>query len=543
MNHGIRGPLLGASLTLIFGLGLITVLGVERILKPQLLAKELEYLERDAALAEALLSQNGAYELQRVQDLLGPEVDVRLLSTQETPGDSPLRVVRPLKDGRRLQLLRDDNLIPGFYPLLALIGLAGIAAAMAMTRYASGLLRADLARLLAHTHALALGERRDPLELSASSELEGIAGSINKLSKELESSVGALAAQRDRFEAVLQAMSEGIVGLDKNSRVILSNPAAGRLFGLGADAVGQPLGEVVDIDELDELVEDAYEEGAGASEFPVQHEKTQLRVRVSATAQPDGGLVLVAHDVSEIRRLERLRRDFVANVSHELRTPVAIVKASAEALEDGALDDPEQSAHFLDAIQRNTTRLAALINDLLNLSRIEEGRYRFVFADLPLEERVQSVAGALRPRLRHRSQQLEVQIPAHLRVRADHSALEQILVNLLENAMKYTPEGGHIALGARVESGEVRLEVGDDGPGIEPQHRERLFERFYRVDPGRSRDVGGTGLGLAIVKHLAEAMSGSVGMEPNSPHGSVFWVRLPLVGIVSPASEEEETGG
>jgi two-component system phosphate regulon sensor histidine kinase PhoR len=238
--------------------------------------------------------------------------------------------------------------------------------------------------------------------------------------------------------------------------------------------------------------------------------------------------VIVMHDVTDIRRLENIRKDFVANVSHELRTPVSIVQANAETLLDGALEEPARARTFVEALHRNAERLSRIIADLLDLSRLEAGRYRFDIASVDVEEAVERSLEAVHEKALGREQNIEVSIPEGQAVLADAKALEQVLSNLLENSIKYTPRGGHISVRAEERGGQVRLEIQDDGPGIEAEHRARIFERFYRIDPGRSRDMGGTGLGLAIVKHFVESMGGRVGVDPAFPRGSIFWVTLPL---------------
>ncbi|WP_181197835.1 sensor histidine kinase [Enhygromyxa salina] len=229
---------------------------------------------------------------------------------------------------------------------------------------------------------------------------------------------------------------------------------------------------------------------------------------------------------AEIRRLETVRRDFVANVSHELRTPVSIIQANAETLLLGGLDEPATARRFLDAVRRNAERLGQLISDLLDISRIEAGRYEIELEPLSLSSVARSVSCSVSETCRSRSVVFEVDIDPQLRVCADPRALEQVLVNLVENAVEYGPKGGTVELVAVEQDAAVRIEVRDEGPGIAPDHRSRVFERFYRVDPGRSRHMGGTGLGLAIVKNLSEAMGGEVGVEPRAPEGSCFWIRL-----------------
>ena len=232
------------------------------------------------------------------------------------------------------------------------------------------------------------------------------------------------------------------------------------------------------------------------------------------------------HDMTEIRRLERVRRDFVANVSHELRTPITVIRANAETLLDGALDDRERGPKFVEAMHRSAERLTRLVADLLDLSRIEAGHYVTELQPVSVARVVEGILEGLEGKAIERQIEIAADVDDRLEVEAASMGLSQVLQNLLDNAIKYTPTGGHIVVRTRATEDVVRIEIEDDGPGIEPHHRERIFERFYRVDTGRSRAMGGTGLGLSIVRHLAEQMNGRVGVEPGARRGSVFWVEL-----------------
>ena len=235
-------------------------------------------------------------------------------------------------------------------------------------------------------------------------------------------------------------------------------------------------------------------------------------------------------DVTELRRLETLRRDFVANVSHELRTPIASIRATSETLRSGALDDPEMAKEFVEIIDRNAQRLHRLVEDLLDLSKIEAKELDLKIQPLDARAEARAVVDLLRHGAEQRKSEVQVEAPEGLLVQADPRALEQILTNLVDNAIKYGPPGARVTVRARQSldrPGRVTFEVADDGPGIDATHLPRLFERFYRVDTGRSRALGGTGLGLAIVKHLAEALGGEVSVESALGKGSTFRVDLP----------------
>lgn len=424
--------------------------------------------------------------------------------------------------------------------LLVFAGLAGLAVALVMTLLAVRLLSRDLRRLLSQQQHRTESSRA-PLAVTAVLEFAEIVDEVRRLSMTNDAVVQDLHDERRRLETILGGMSEAVLALDPDGNISLLNAAAQSLFGFGEEVYGRSLLEALRVPTLVEAWQLASRGETATLEFDLRRGGKPRRLRVASTPLESGGLVMVLHDYTEVRRLERVRKDFVANVSHELRTPVAILQASVEALEDGALEDPEYAMDFLDAIGRNSARLSHLIDDLLEISRMEEGRLELQKSPVCVRELVDQVVSVLRPRLGDRRAELEIVVePEHV-VLSDKSALEQVLVNLLENAIKYTADGTPITIRSdAAESQRMRIEVADAGPGIAAHHRERIFERFYRVDPGRARAVGGTGLGLAIVKHLVDAMGGAVGVEANQPHGSVFWVDLPQP-VSAEASAEEET--
>ena len=457
----------------------------------------------------------------------------------------------PLPDGSALWLARPraEVLAPvrSVRALLLGVGAAGMLVSLLMTVLASRLMSRDLRLLLDQTTAIARGA---PVQLTRSStavtELADIAGSVRELSSAIDHVVRDLYTERRRFEAVLSGMREAVVALDGEGTVTLVNRAGCDLFGVDDAQYGRPLLEVIRVPDLAEAAARAAGGAPTTVEFDLRRlDEPPRRLQAVASPLETGGVVMVLHDYTKVRRLERVRKDFVANVSHELRTPVAIVQASAEALEEGALEDPEYAADFIGAISRNAARLAMLIDDLLKISQMEEGRLSLAREPVYLSELVEQVLSVLRPRLGGRIEKLRVDVGEHHVVLGDAGALEQVLVNLLENARKYTPPECPLEVRSRdTGDGFVRIEVADTGPGIAAHHRPRIFERFYRVDPGRARQVGGTGLGLAIVKHLAEAMGGQVGVDANAPRGAVFWVSLPVAqvgGRVTPSAGPVES--
>jgi two-component system phosphate regulon sensor histidine kinase PhoR len=300
------------------------------------------------------------------------------------------------------------------------------------------------------------------------------------------------------------------------------------MLGVSSTPVGEPLIEFVRVPQVFALIDG--DEAATAEVQLAGGARALIRV---ARKFGHEGRVLLLEDVTAMRRLETVRRDFVANVSHELRTPVAIIRANAETLLAGAKDDPAMAGKLMDGLHRNAERLARILADLLDLSRLDAGQYRLELGEVPVPAAIEQALTAIEPSAGKRGVGVEVAAPAGLAVRADPKALDQILVNLLDNAVKYTRPEGHVWALARSEGAAVRIEIRDDGPGIADKHRERVFERFYRADPSRAREAGGTGLGLSIVKHLVESMDGEVGVEPNEPSGSTFWLRLPAAGSMT----------
>ncbi|ACY18478.1 sensor histidine kinase [Haliangium ochraceum] len=404
-------------------------------------------------------------------------------------------------------------------PLL-LAGLLGLIGALLVSALGSHILSRTFRDLV--LGAGSTGERsRAGLAATASDNLDGLAGSINRMAD----TVSTLAAERARFKAVLEGMNEAVITLDDQRRITLINHAAIRLLAVDGDPLGLPFIELVRTPAIHKLLAEGSDIEVCEFELPGTPPR-RIQARITP---PDEGTnrILVMHDVTDIRKLETVRRDFVANVSHELRTPVSIIRANSETLIDGAMSDPVYGQRLLAALHRNSERLSRLVDDLLDLSRLEANRYQFERDELSLAEAVRRAVDSVERSAQSKSIELSCEIDDELRVRTDPKALDQILVNYLDNAIKYTPKDGRVRIEVQLDADTVRVDVVDNGPGIAPQHRKRIFERFYRVDPGRSRDMGGTGLGLSIVKHLAESLEGDAGMEPAKPHGSRFWLSLP----------------
>ncbi len=381
------------------------------------------------------------------------------------------------------------------------------------------------------------------IRTTAHDEVGLLASTLNRAADHLQAKIDELAEDRAQLLAVLTSMVEGVMVLDYRGHVLQVNPALERMFDISRVEVrGRPYTDLFRHQQLNELV-------AIILRSPAHHQDEivlPLTGRcLQIEASPAGGrreneacVVLVFHDITDLRRLEKIRKDFVANVSHELRTPLTSIKGYVEALLDGAKDDPAASTKFLDIILKQSDRLNLIIEDLLELSKIESGGISFKEEPIELKSLVERAFSVVKPIADKSHHHLTTSIDAELpSVRGDEGRLVQVLSNLLDNAIKYTPKGGRITVGATLVSplgkpeplaNAIDISVADTGIGIPEQDRPRVFERFYRVDKARSRELGGTGLGLAIVKHIVEGHGGQVWVEANRPRGSRFVVRLPI---------------
>jgi two-component system, OmpR family, phosphate regulon sensor histidine kinase PhoR len=361
---------------------------------------------------------------------------------------------------------------------------------------------------------------------TAIKELGNLSSSITSMISTFNLRHSTLEAERARLATVLEQMTDGVLIADSQGIVQFANPAAGRLFQT-SDPVSRSIVEVVRHHQLVEAwrrCQQTRQLQSESVELPTRHQFLQL---VVIPDQHSSGSLLLAQDLTRIRRLETMRRDFISNLSHELRTPLASLKALAETLQDGALEDPPAARHFIDQIQIEVDALTQMVTELLELSRIESGRLSLDLQPVAVCELLDSASRRMMLQVKRAGVGLRVECADDLpMVKVDLQRLEQVLVNLIHNAVKYTRAGGEIVLLAEAGTGSVRFAVRDTGIGIPADDVPRIFERFYRVD--KSRTGSGTGLGLSIAKHIVEAHSGKIWAESIEGQGSTFYFSIPF---------------
>jgi two-component system, OmpR family, phosphate regulon sensor histidine kinase PhoR len=425
-----------------------------------------------------------------------------------------------------------DRQISAVQRAIAAFAFLMTAAALVATYHVIGRIVRPLAQLAQGAQAIAAENEEELIPLHLGGELGELGSAFDQMQGKLAQRLTQLKENTERLETVLGSMVEGVIAVSASGSMLLANEASRKLLDMTiADPVGRSLLEVTRSLPVHSAVVEALHSAA-----PVQREfessgpvRRVLRLRATRLpGEPSPGVMVVLHDMSELRRLENLRREFVANVSHELKTPLSSIKAYAETLRMGALNDPEHSSAFVARIEEQADRLHQLIVDLLHIARMESGQELFEITEVDLAEVVNDCMSQYADAAAAKRIALSSVAPSSPAVvKADEEGVRTIVSNLIDNAIKYTPEGGSVTVRWECDAAAAVLEVSDTGIGIAEKDQARVFERFYRADKARSREVGGTGLGLSIVKHLAQAFGGSVGLESQPRQGSTFRIRLP----------------
>jgi two-component system phosphate regulon sensor histidine kinase PhoR len=425
----------------------------------------------------------------------------------------PLASIRAAVYHVRMQLLEASGiaLLIGF--LIALIGAESVAR--------------RLRKIVAFSEQIAAGNLGARLPDSGSDEIGRLAMTLDKTARQLETNFRNLENNREQLDTLLNSMEDAVVAVSPKHEVVWYNGAMKRMAASNI-AVGTPLIRAVRDPDFLQVVEDVLQQGKTQSVtlYSVAPGRT---FGMTSAPLPDGGAVCVLRDTTEIARVEKTRRDFIANVSHELRTPLTSLLGYTETLLDE--DGTGKQHEFLEIIRRNAQRMSRLTEDLLTLARVESGEYALVQTAVPVNVLLQDAQISFGEVAKSKGVSIEVVDLPNAQVLADSDAIHQVFANLIDNALKYGSGSKSIQVGAVERGGQIECVVRDHGPGIPSEHLPRLFERFYRVDKARSREAGGTGLGLAIVKHIVLNHGGEAGVTSELGHGSTFWFRLPKAGV------------
>ncbi|MBI3637878.1 MAG: HAMP domain-containing protein [Candidatus Rokubacteria bacterium] len=435
--------------------------------------------------------------------------------------------------------------------------LVALGVAVAIALFVAGRVTRPVVEMRAIAARMSDGDFSVRVPVRSPDEIGGLGRALNVMAARLRDKMDDAAQEQAKVAVILDGMVEGVIAVDGHEQILLMNERARAMFGVARGSGDRkPFLEVVRNADLHEIFRDSRALGARAGEGTPEAILTRelaltapaprglagdRTLQVNAVPLRLGGeglgAVMVLHDVSELRRLERVRTEFVANVSHELRTPLTAIQGYLETLLGGALDERENARAFLEIVARHTERLGRLLADLTDLSNIELGRVTLHRAAVDIAEVVESVLAIMQPRAQARDVALTAALPPDLpAAHADHDRVAQILINLVDNAVKYTPEGGQVTVSARGASGrDVEVTVADTGIGIPAADLPRITERFYRVDRARSRELGGTGLGLAIVKHLVVAHGGELTIASEVGRGTTVRITLPRADVPRPS--------
>jgi len=380
-----------------------------------------------------------------------------------------------------------------------------------------------LSEMKSFAHKIIRGDPHQKIRIKSKDEIGQLAESLNEMSDQLEKKIQAIIEDKNKMEAILSSMREGVIVIDKNDNIVLLNSSLALML------------EIISNNEINSILKQALEKKDSLSGLvSILHpEVRNIQIQTAPITDHQGkllGLVCVFHDITELKRLEKARSEFMANVSHELKTPITSIIGFVETLRNGAINDLKKRDEFLDIIYSHSQRLINLVNDILSLSRIETREIKMNFQPVSIKEIIDNIRTLYRDKIESKKQSFQINIPSELpSVSADPERIAQAFSNLVDNAIKFTPEKGRIIVKAQEIDNFIRIDVSDTGIGIAEEHLPRIFERFYRVDKARSREMGGTGLGLAIVKHIVQAHQGKITVKSQPEKGSTFSVFFPKV--------------
>ncbi|MFZ7112321.1 MAG: two-component system histidine kinase PnpS [Desulfatiglandales bacterium] len=478
-----------------------------------------------------------------VMKALKGETGVSTMRYSSTLEEEMMYVGVPLdRDGKRVGVVRMsvpflalDEAVRDVEIRIALWGLLIAIFAAVLSLWVSRRISRPLEEMKRGAERFARGRLDHRLPVPGTEEMRGLAVAMNQMAGQLSERMSTVIRQRGELEAVLSSMVEGVIGVDLEEHVIVMNDAAAGIFGCRREeAQGRSIQEVVRNPELQAFVKTALSSGEPVEEDILVYSRDERVLSGCGMVLVDGkgmraGALIVLNDVTRLRRLENIRKDFVANVSHEIKTPITAIRGFVETLRDSGERTPEETERFLGIIHKHVHRLEAIVEDLMSLSRIEQEaeREEILLSEGRLQTVLQTAVQICEGRAEEKKIAIELSCPPDMTALIDPPLLEQAVANLLDNAVKYSGEESAVHVEALGTDHEVIIRVRDQGRGIEKEHLPRIFERFYRVDKARSRKMGGTGLGLAIVKHIVEAHKGRVEVESILGRGSTFSIILP----------------
>lgn len=426
--------------------------------------------------------------------------------------------------------------LSGMYREIALIGIFVAILAASISLVVSYRITKPLEKMRKGAIRFAYGDLHHRIYVSESHEIGILAETMNQMAVQLEERIQTVTRQRNELEAVLTSMTEAVMIVDQEERILRCNQAAGRIFGFNPETIAaRSIQELIRNASIQRFVRRIFESETPVEDVVALNASNERFLHTHGTLLQEAAdqtpvALLVFHDITRLKQLENMRREFVANVSHELKTPITSIEGFIETLQDGALNDPENAAKFLKIIERNAHRLNAIIDDLLMLSKIEqeeEGK-QILLQEGNIKDVLDAAVMVCENVAQEKNVTITGQCTEEIRANVNRDLLVQAVVNLLDNAIKYSDPGGFINVRAMQADHEVVIAVEDSGCGIPAEHLPRIFERFYRVDKARSRKIGGTGLGLAIVKHIASAHHGRAAVESTPGEGSTFSIILPI---------------
>lgn len=464
------------------------------------------------------------------------------IRVSETLNTKMLYVASPIMKNKKvtavirtsIPLADVDKLLQEFYIKIAIAGVLMMFFAAVLSLIFSRKISRPLEILENSAKSFAKGNFNATLPNSRIKEIIGLTNAMNDMAVQLSGKISSTVKQKDEQEAIFSNLSEGIIALNKHKEIVKINNSAIKLLGINAVRQNKiKIDEISDNDDLKKLINLTFNDKK-RHEKDIFIEKNSKTLKVYADYLPDRETsdifaVIVLNDMTRIKHLENVRRDFVANVSHELKTPITAILGFVETLIDGAVKEPEEAEKFLEIIHKHSKRLSSIIEDLLSLSRLEQGlsKENDYFVNYSICQILNSALNICEPSAHNKNIRIEISCPENLNTEINPLLFEQAAVNLIDNAVKYSDEGKSVFIKAFENDAEIVIKFIDEGIGIPPEHTPRIFERFYRVDKQRSRKAGGTGLGLAIVKHIIQVHSGEISVSSEVGEGTVFTVILP----------------